>query len=417
MAPIPQHQLVRRSTSTDGHLAVIFAVVGSAIIVGGVLWGYLIPKWQAKHRKPVQTRHNGMGEISSNDKASKPTFELPIVFPPHPAVVIPIDKLRTSKEPICPDNMSSILVYDPRTQSPFPGNGSWRPTTLQIPTRKSSKDTNLLQQSTYLKPPLPSHRHTCSDAPCAVATDAKIDRAQHRCIKSGRSLLFVARAAGAPPPKRRLARPASDGSHYELSNGARSHLLPTSDQSYPNATYSQLPVRSNASKRVLSNPHLNEKDNASNPFLSNPHFDEKDVSSTRKAAISNGTSKKQLHTPAQGSSNVRNIFETPSSPATAPTTLFGSSPSHLHANSTPLTAPNSAAVLIHGTNGMHFGSSKFIASQPFTNDDSIFRERYSPCTKGGSEGHRTDCAMRMGHRPVSGILTTNDPEGAELMIY
>ena len=403
MAPIPEHELVRRNSSADGHFAVIFAVLGSVILVSCVLWGYIIPKWQAKHRKPVQTRYNGIGQTSSRHKASKHDFELPIIFPPHPAVMIPIARDRTSKGSPCRHKLAPIPVYDPRTQSPFPNNGSWRPMTLDIPTRKSSKDINLhaarLQQSAYLKSPDPPHGYTFSDTPNNVATDAKIGQAQHKSVRTGPSRFFVARSAGAPPPKRKLVRPASEGSQCQITNQGRPHLLPTSGSSYPNATHSQLPLRRNISHR----------------FLGDPRLDEKDVSSDRKPAVWNGTSK-LLHTPGQGSSSVRNIFETPSSPAKAPTTQFGSTPSHLNVNSTPLIAPNSAAVRTNGKPGTYPGSSKLVASRRFKKYDSVPNGRHSPCTDFESEAnlslspddrrHSTH-TMRIGHRPVSGILNEN----------
>jgi hypothetical protein len=407
MAPVPRHQLVRRSSDADGRYAIIFAVLGSFIVIGGILWGYVLPKLRRKHREPVQTRYNCLGEKQNTQTELKHDFELPVIFPPHPAVVIPLERKRISNGQSHCHTFSSIPVYDPRTQSPFPNipsTGSCRPSRLGIPDRKTSRQTTTLhaarlQQSTFYRSSDSPRGNAFCDLPNTLTRDANVSQIQQKSTKSGRNPLFVARSAGVPPPKRKPARPASEKSQHPLATLRDLNALSASAASNTKAVDHQTWSRHDGSLQV-------DKNLSANGNI---------VGSGTKHPISIGMDK-LLHTPDQAGSDIRNVFETPSSPETAVMSRFESSPNHLQFNSTPLTVPSSAVVQSGGNGGTYPGISKLVPSRRFRKYYPTLRPKDSPCTDSESEvnsclsaegAYGSPHIMRIPHRPVSGNLIEN----------
>lgn len=384
MVPIPRHLLVRRGSIAHGRYAIIFAVLASFIILGGILWGCFVPKWRRRHQKPARTRHNGWRTTQNAQTESKHDFELPVMFPPHPAVIIPVDGKRTLDDHSSDHNLSPILVYDPRTQSPFPyipGIGSCLPLTLEIPKRRTSKPANLhaarLQHSALYKSSHSPRGHGLSNIPSSRTRNLKAGQIQPKSIRYGRSALFVARSAGAPPPRKKPAAPALKKSQHQLATLKDLDNLPASGSSATRAADEMAGPRPDIGYQIEE------------LFVSKP-----------------------LQTPGQARYDARNIFETPSSPETVATSHFGTSPNHLHLNSTPLTGPSSVAVQNGGNGSAYPGISKLVPSRRFEKYSSTHRSKYSPFEESASAPnlfvsaeHASGSYRVMGirHRPKSGI--------------
>jgi hypothetical protein len=410
MPPLQSHRLIPRNGSSNDQYSVIFGVIGAAILIGGLLWGYYLPRWKVKRLKPVQTRYDCIGSSAKPNVRSKPDLQLPVMFPPHPAVVVPFHKKRKSDSQFRAGQQSSIPVYDPRTHSPFPNTlkgGSFRPLDADDLTNKkiaipARRPTNLhrarLQQSQFHKSTARSPSHGLPEARTALQKEHKAGHIQHHSMKgsgssmSGNSML-VARSAGAPPPKPKRALLASQKPPYGIPI-RRAHT--TFSKSIPPAN------KSGTQQSMPSHVNRSQLHNGSEDQLGDTAIKE-ELSHGIEAAAG---------TPDQARLRIRNVFETPSSPGTAITTRFYSSPSQPLCNSTPLTAPNSSAVQPRGEKTTFPGVTKLVPSRRLknyiptsacgrTSVTSAVSESNS-CTS--SEGVHSSDHVRIGYRPVSGIF-------------
>ena len=73
----------------ENYYIIVFAVVGAVILITAVCWGFILPKWRAKHRRPVTTTHSTDGSLPKDDDRLQDSLRLHPIFPPHPAVVVP----------------------------------------------------------------------------------------------------------------------------------------------------------------------------------------------------------------------------------------------------------------------------------------------------------------------------------------
>lgn len=413
MGPVPRHQLVIRNASSESHYAIIFAVLGAVIVIGGVLWGYFLPKWREKHRRPVQTRYNCIASTPKHQRDSDHGLELPIIFPPHPAVVVPLNKNRDSRSRVhC---SSSIPVYDPRTQSPFPNNlrtGPCRQWTSDVTIKDStavsaSKMMNRHDAKLQRVQPPPSTNSTHSHAPSiprgTLTTNTKVGCNPEDDWKEGRRSLLVARSAGAPPVKPKASPLVSDKLKYKIPSRKASAAFSVSLSSAIHA-----PDQANL-PRVDESHQLDSSHCAS----------AKKVDGILNKARALNAVEKSVSTPSQNGFGFRNIFETPSSPGTVVTTRFGSSTSRAHYDSTPPTGPNFSALQPRQGVDSYPGISKLVPSRRFKSYMVTTRSRQLQYADDASEANTRPSSeealdlrhiRRNDHRPVSGILTEGPPK-------
>lgn len=409
MPPISQRQLVPRSRDSDSHYAIVFAVLGSVILISGVVWGYLLPKWRKRHRRPVQTRYNCVGGTRNPRNQSDQDLELPVIFPPHPAVVVPSNKQRRSESQCRVHYSSSVPVYDPRTQSPFPKSpraASCRPMTSGVSIRNrtavpASKPINLhsarLQRGQSHRSWCPHHGNALPDSRSTCTAHTKVGYTQYDSMNDGRCSFLVARSAGAPPVKPKNARLALEKSRYQPPGRKVTATLSDSTFSAVNALeHSDLPRR-----------------NTSHEFNIKPHPRTANIGDKLMEHEILNDMKKQSRTPCQAGFGFDNIFETPSSPGTVTTTRFDSSGNRAHCDSTPPTGPSSSAVQPRGRIDPYPGISKLIPSRRFKDHIATTEMERTAWTEvvsdansrlSSEDAHKADYIFRIGHRPVSGIV-------------
>ena len=397
MPPIYRHPWVRRSSSSDSHYAVIFAVLGSVILMSGVLWGYLLPRWRKTHRKPVQTRYNGFKSTKKSQIHSDRDLELPVVFPPHPAVVVPLNKRRGPCANLRVHYSSSIPVYDPRTQSPFPNTPrarSVRPSASDAYLKNNSAvpmsktivlHTARLQRNQSQK----SLKRNCCD-PFRDTWSTSIGQAKHGSTQDDssnedRCLLFVARSAGAPPAKPKAARLPSEPSRYRPPAGKSAAIFPDSSLSA-----------------------VNTADNSGSPTQVQSHEYDNNLYPPVKEEILKRVTE-PTSTPGQAASDFHNIFETPSSPGTERTTRFGSSADPVFYDSTPPTAPSSSAHQPRGEVDHCPGISSLVPSRRFKDYIATTKDRHEVISEANSclsseDAHDSKHVFVVEHRPVSGSV-------------
>ncbi len=400
MPPLPRRQLVPRNSTSDRHYAIIFALVGAVVVICGILWGYFLPKWREKRQKPVQTRYNCNGGTTKHPIRSDHDLELPVIFPPHPAVVVPLAKKRKSNTQVHVPTPNLIPVYDPRSQSPFlntPRAASCRPSTSEVSTRK--KTALSASKPIYLHTARLQRSYSQNPTIGQAAANTRSTSTRHRelgyiqedSLAQGRCSLLVPRSAGAPPVKPKATRLASEKLKYQLPSRKIPATLSASSLSTVTASDCQdLPRRQSDRDLYPRATDVGER--------------------TVKEATLNST-KKPICTPGQVRFGFHNIFETPSSLGTATTTRFSSSPNPLHPDSTPLTAPNSSGLQPRGGPGPYPGISKLVPSKRFK--DYVATASSTPCRdaiSGAISCLSTEKAydqthiLGIGHRPVSGIF-------------
>lgn len=404
MSPLPQHQLSRRTISSEERYTVAFAVLGSVILACGVLWGYFIPKWRKKRERPVPTRYNCIGN-GNNPKANRKVdsehdLELPVIFPPHPAVVVPLSKKAESNAQPRVYNHTSILVYNPQIQSPFPNTprpAVCRPLASEVltktvppPSKAKSLHSARVQQSQPRIAAKSIHRLPLPTTPNPFQRQRIGNLAQHNNTKGDKRSLLVPRPAGAPPAKPPTARLASAKSKHEIPiwedpvqlSSSPPNLISIGD--YKNLKQGQ-------GRAIASHP----------PGVQNKSANE----------ISNSMNQSAC-TPAQASPGIRNIFETPSSLETCTTSRLDSFVKHGHAEFTPPTAPGSSALQIE-VNNLYPGATKLVPSRRFKDYVPALKKTATPSTDTILEGsstlleevHDSHQVPRDGNRPTSGNFT------------
>lgn len=412
MPPTPRSQPIPQSRHSDSRYAIIFAVLGAVILVGGVLYGYFLPRWRKRRGSAVQTRHNcfGAGNCQTH---SYHDVELPVIFPPHPAVVVPLNKRSKLHAQGRVRYSSYVPVYDPRTQSPFPSTpktASCLPTTSNVSitkrcavsTRKSRKVYDPRLQRTQ------SHKSWCPDFetawPASRYTSTgrkKVGHTQYDSVNKGTCSFLVARSAGAPPIRPKKARLAVGKSRYPPPGKKFAAMF--SDATPPAVhalNHSNLPRR-NPKREVDSKLCPLATKISDNMFQEDTRKDEE----------------KPMRTPCQAGFGFDNVFETPSSPETVTTTTqFGSSGTRAHCDSTPPTGPNSSAIQPQGWVDPYPGISKLVPSRRFKDYITSIDIKRTPCTEVVSEtrsrvssecAHESKHIVRIGHRPVSGIAVVS----------
>jgi hypothetical protein len=403
MPPLPQNQLLPRRSTPNNHYAIIFGVLGSVIVIGCIIWGYCLPKWRKKHRRPVQTRYNCIRRAPNRGIEPEDDLELPVIFPPHPAVAVPFNKKRGSTAPHSVRDPQTIPVYDPRTLSPFlnkPRSASCRPLTMDVsmrdetlsPARKTAKlHTARLQQRNHAR------GSALPDVPGTWRRQEKFNNEEHSGRPSSRHLLLVARPAGAPPAKSKLARPSLEISRYPalIQKGHTSFIAST-------------PSASDAADEQTSAGH-DQRHQLSSEIYSK-------AGETGNSTIEQEWSKgmcKPVCTVDQAGLGVHNLLQTPSSPATATTRRFSSSTSRGNDSTLP-TPSGSSAVQPRGCGGIYPGTSNLVPSRRFKDYLPTWRSRETtwadvgaqadPCFSFEDTIHSIHIP-RSGLRSVSGIST------------
>jgi hypothetical protein len=403
MSPLPQNQLLPRRSTPHNHYAIIFGVLGSVIVIGCVIWGYYLPKWRKKHRRPVQTRYNCIRRAPNRGTEPEHDLELPVIFPPHPAVAGPFSKKRGSTAPHSVRDPQTIPVYDPRTLSPFlntPRSTSCRPLTMDVSMRdktpsSASKTAKLhnarLQQRSHAR------GNALPDVPGTWGRQEKFNSEEHSKRPSSRHLLLVARPAGAPPAKSKLARPTLEISRYPA-------LIQKGHASFVAST----PSASDAADEQTSPGHDQRHQLSSEIYSKAGKTGNSTTEQDRSKGVGNSVS-----TVDQAGLGVNNLLQTPSSPATATTRRFGSSTSRGNDSTLP-TPSGSSAVQPRGCSGIYPGTSNLVPSRRFKDYMPPWRSRE---TIWADVGVQADSCFsfedtidsihmpRSSHRSVSGIST------------
>lgn len=409
MPLVSHHPLLPRSTTSNSHYAIIFAVLATVLVIGGVLWGYLIPKWQRNKRTAVQTRYNCIKGTNKRRVQSDHDLELHVVFPPHPAVVVPLTKKRTSNGQLPYPHSSCVPVYDPRTYSPFPNTyraPSCRPWASNASLR--GKDTLEMSKPIYLHPARlrqsqPHKLITPTEARTLHAARSTSERHPHvgyngdDGTRNVRHSLFVARSAGAPPIKPKAARLASNLSRPDMPSENEPDIVTTSAFPATNNSDHQRSARHDSDHHIDINYYA--------------IAEEGDERMSEEGSFN--VAKKSIYTPGQPGFGFGNVFETPSSPGTATSTRFGSSTNRArYDDSTPLTGPNSSAFRPRVQTGFYPGISHLVPSRRFKNYSSTTTFGQTPLEDRNSESdsrlsseqfHVLNDYEIIGHRPVSGI--------------
>ena len=110
MPAILHHALARRSVSTGKTFSIVFVVVAFLVVAACILWGYFIPNWRSIYSRPSSTRFKCLGGAAKYLSPHPPPRYVQH-FPSHPA-------LRGMHKKAS----RSLLLYDPRTETPFPNN-------------------------------------------------------------------------------------------------------------------------------------------------------------------------------------------------------------------------------------------------------------------------------------------------------
>lgn len=404
MSPIPRHEFVPRNSSSDTRYGIIFAAVGSVLVIIGVLWGYFLPKWQKKHRRPVETKYTCIGRTTVHQSHSDHDLELPLIFPPHPAVVVPLIKKRKSTDQSCVHDTSLTPVHDLRTQSPFPVlprtvsrqfliSEARMKGKIALPVgRPIYLHTARLQRSQSQNP---FHGHTLLETRGTPKTHEKAGYTQGDSMDHGRSSFLVARSAGAPPIKLKSARLAPQ----RLRHDSLSRKIPATFSASCLST-----VSASGYRKLPGRRHSDQDD-------SNSHFIAANVGGGMVEKEELVDTQKPITTPGQAGFGFRNLFKTPSSPGTATTTRFGSSANCAHYYSTPPTAPTSSAVPRRGGTDTYPRISNLVPSRRF--QAYIATTRSSPIARtddvaeayprlSSEDTHEPTDFFRVGYRPVSG---------------
>lgn len=395
---------MRRSTSSSSRYAIIFAVLGSVILLGGVLWGYLLPRWRRKHQRPVRTRYNSIEGRRNQQAQPDHDFELPVIFPPHPAVVVPLNKKRQPKDPGRVPCSSSIPVYDPRNMSPFPNTpiaGCSRPLTADVSLKYKSvvpvtKPTSLhavrLRRSQSHSTPIAIYGSAFPSSRSTSVRRANTKYVHHNSTNNGGCSFLIARSAGAPPARSKAASKVPEGSRHHTEDRRAPTTFPEDTQLAITASrYQHLSGRDRL--RVCEcNVAAGIKDRIIKEQLSRDR-------------------KGPLCTPFRSGFDCHDIFETPSSRGTTNTTRFDSSTHCIHVNSTPPTGPNSSIIQPQHGISPYPGISKLVPSRQFSHQIATTKARRTPSAdvvlEGSSvssgEAHESNHPFMRGHRPVSGI--------------
>lgn len=237
MPSILQHHLISRSHRSDNHYPIIFAVLGSVIVMCGVFWGCILPKWDRNNRRSAQTRYNST--VTKTDlpaRASRDSF----VFPPHPAVVLPLNKDRLSAGQARECQPTVIPIYDPRTRSPFsstPRTWSCQPLRpnvvktggLGLPTTRGKNSQN--DNSGWRRSrPHQGTELTHYDAPPKTTSDLLTRSAASSSVpaRTAKKFCLVPRSAGLPPQKPKAARLAAKNPIFRYSRRRNSSAFPSS---------------------------------------------------------------------------------------------------------------------------------------------------------------------------------------------
>lgn len=405
MPPIPRRQLVRRSSSSNSRYAIIFAVLGSVVLLGGVLWGYWLPRWRRKHQRPVQTRYNSIEGTRKQHAQSDHDLELPVIFPPHPAVVLPLNKKRQPKDPGRVPCSSSIPVYDPRTQSPFPNTlsaGCSRPLTADISSKYKSvvpetKPTSLhavrLRRSQSHNTPIAIYGSAFPGSRSTSVRRANTKYVHNNSTNNGGCSFLIARSAGAPPARSKAAGKVPEGSRHRTENRRAPTTFAEDTQSAIAPSRYQHQSERDRLGGCECNVAAGVKDKAVREQMSRDR-------------------KGPLCTPFRSGFYCHDIFETPSSRGTITTTRFDSSTNRVHVSSTPPTGPNSSIIQPQHGISPYPGISKLVPSRKFSHHIATTKARRTPSADVVLEGssvsfgdaHESNHPFVRGHRPLSGIV-------------
>lgn len=378
MPPTPRQRLFPRSGSPEGHYVIVFAVLGSVIVIGGIVWGYFLPRWSNKHRRPVETRYNCIGGSRKHQSPLQHDLELPVIFPPHPAVVVPLNR-KPKPEPVGRSRAnypSLIPVYDPRTQSPFPNTANavpCRPSTSEL----SRPDKGALSASKPMSPrcscmqrPIPHKsttlaRHALLNT-CRTPTGyAKVGHAKDGAVENGRRSLLIARSPGAPPVK-----PSAVGSVSE-----RSGHQPRSRKAAAMSSASTL--------LAVIAPDFQDpsKNDENHPLQNNVVPSAGWVGGSMRPKETLNANRRPTCTPYQTGPSSLNDFETPSSPETATPMRLGSSAHNVRHDSTPLTVPNSFVSQARRGDDSYPGITRLVPARRFKDYMATANLRRTPSTQ------------------------------------
>ena len=410
MPPTPRYRLLPRSGNSKSHYVIIFALLGSAIIIGAAIWGYFLPRWRKRYPRPVKTRYNCMGD-TENHIPLEQDLELPVVFPPHPAVVVPLNRKRKSDGQAGVKIPSLIPVYDPRTQSPFPNTPDGEPSRRSISELSTNNKTTLIAS----KPMSPSY--ACMQGPYSHKSTnltrhglfsiwrtptgyARVGHNKDDGVKNYGRSLFIARSAGAPPLKPKAVRLASKRLSYQSPCRNLPAMLSASTFSAVSAPDHQNMARNHQNHQIERND-----------FLGAGSVGDRST----KEETSNSL-KRPTCTPGRTGRRPLNIFETPSSLETTTSTPFESATDPARLDSTPLTAPNSYAFHPREGDDLYPGISKLVPARRFKDYKANGCLTHTLCTNLASDDNlrfsekarSMSHTVRTGHRGLSGILLVAD---------
>jgi hypothetical protein len=188
MAPKSLH-----ARSDDGRtFSIIFAVVAGAVVLGCLVWGFIIPRL----RKISITKANvdlEKGHMARPGSVTK-------LFPSHPALLRGFGR-KTAHE---------VARYDPRTESPFPShnNGQASPTP-SMPRSCSPLGSNGLFTPTKMRPPTrgnplqaqnSKHHKDQGNTRAGDIEMMNLCHAQDYILPVPEPLVLRPRPAGRPPP-------------------------------------------------------------------------------------------------------------------------------------------------------------------------------------------------------------------------
>jgi hypothetical protein len=191
MAPVLTRDATRRDSDTGKTSSIFFAVIAFLVVVACILWGYFIPKWRHRYRRPSRTRSNCICDAAKYRLSTPPKAPRHVPrFPSHPGV-------RGLQ------NDCSLPIYDPRTETPFP-NSSRTGEIVNLHSLTPTPATKPRIPSAFKRP---THDYELPKTPGTLSqlalTDSLVDHDVEEVDESqpGRLVMApVARSARRPPP-------------------------------------------------------------------------------------------------------------------------------------------------------------------------------------------------------------------------
>ena len=193
MALVLTRGISPRDTSTGKTFSIVFAIIAFFVVAVCIVWGYFIPKWRFKHKRPSSTRLQGIGGVpvygpSTPSRAPKYVSH----FPSHPGV----RGLHKA---------SSLPIYNPRTETPFSSSPRNIETVhLRSITSTPTPDTQRKVSRTHRRPThdyeLPKTPGTLSQLALTGSLHDLGFEGDNESEPQRSTVPPVARLAGRPPP-------------------------------------------------------------------------------------------------------------------------------------------------------------------------------------------------------------------------